>query len=270
MDFCRVPGAAYAGCYGYRANSIGALAQSALGVVERARFILNSLVATSSYLSRVRHVLGHHAVSRVGPLAVLPALQRLESDLRRAQPGQAYFAHLLIPHYPYVLDERCAVRGSIEEWLYNGADQAAAEPNTDAQRAERYRRYFAQLRCQQILLGRLFDALRQAGAWRDAIVVVHGDHGSRIVRRMPLAENAARLTPQDLRDGFSTLFALRAPGVAAGVAREPRPLQALLAEAVGFPAPAFEPRLYLRSADNLSLTPFPLGTGPALRSPGGR
>ena len=105
--------------------------------------------------------------------------------------------------------------------------------------------------------------------WRDAIVVVQGDHGSRIVRHMPVLENAARLTAQDLRDGFSTLFAVRRPGVAPGVAREPRALQQLLAEAVGLAPEPLPRRVYLRSADN-RLTPFPLDTAPAPRSPDGR
>jgi hypothetical protein len=274
MDFCRIASAPYAACVSYRANSIRALAPTTLSTFERARFILNSLVATSSYLTRLRHVLGHHAVSRVGPLAVLPVLQRLEQDLRRAVPGQAYFAHLLIPHYPYVLDDACRLREPIDEWLYNGEKQGTLAPNSAASRAERYRKYFAQIRCQQALLNRLFEAMKQAGVWRDAIVLVHSDHGSRIVRRMPVAENAARLTPQDFSDGFSALFAVRRPGLEGGVAGEPRPLQELLGEAVGFPVADLAPKVYLRSADGRSLSPLlipPLpGRSPAPGSPDGR
>jgi hypothetical protein len=270
MDFCRVPGVPYAACVRYRANSIGALPATGLGTLERARFIVNSLLATSSYLSRLRGRLGYHAVNRVGPIPVLPVLRRLEHDLRRSARGQAYFAHLLIPHYPYVLDESCRVRDRIAEWLYNVVAHDVPVPNTADSRTERYRRYFAQIRCQQALLGRLFDAMRDAGVWHDALVLVHGDHGSRIVRRMPFAENAGLLTAEDFRDTFSTLFALRAPGVPAGVVQGPRALPGLLREALGLPAAEDAARVYLRSADGRSLTPLPRDRSPAPRSPGGR
>jgi hypothetical protein len=278
MDFCRVPAVSYAGCFGYRANSIASLQQTTLGTVERAQFIFNSLVAGSNYLDKVRATYRkltgwpwEHAVSRVGPLAVLPVLARLEADLRSAARGHAYFAHLLVPHYPYVLDEACRVREEIEHWLYNvpaSAEDGDPVQNTAASRAERYRRYFAQIRCQQALLHRLFDALKAAGVWHDALVVVHGDHGSRIVRNPPVAGNAARLTREDLADAFSTLFAVHKAGLEAGVVGGPRPLQELLAEALEVPMSPLAPKRYLRAADG-RLMPLLPGTGPAPRSPAG-
>ena len=278
IDLCRVPGVTYAGCLHYRSNSIGALTRTKLPTAERARFIFNSFLSTSQYLNRAGTVLhkltGYRwpgGVSRVGPIAVLPVLQRLEADLRSAARGHAYFAHLLIPHYPYALDETYSVRGQIEQWLYNVPADAGPDHgrNTEASRAERYRRYFEQIRCQQRLLHRLFDALREAGVWEDAIVVMHGDHGSRIVRSTPSAANAARLTPADFNDAFSTLFTVRKAGLRAGVQHAPRPLQELLAEVFDLPVGPLPARIYLRAGDG-GLTPLPRDTSPALRSPDGR
>jgi arylsulfatase A-like enzyme len=210
-------------------------------------------------------MVGYHAVNRVGPIPVLRALERLEQDLRRAAPGQAYFAHLLIPHYPYVLDESCRIREHVGDWLYNVVSHDAPVPNSADSRAERYRRYFAQIRCQQRLLRRLFDALEQAGAWRDAHVIVHGDHGSRIARRLALSEDAGRLAPEDFGDHFSTLFAVRMPGTQAEVSRGPRTLQELLREVLGLPAQRSPALVYLRTRDGGSLIPLPRDTGPAPR-----
>jgi hypothetical protein len=265
MDFCRVPGVPYASCFSYRANSVGALPGTSLGTVERVRLIFNSFLSTSSYLNRLRAIVGYHAVNRVGPIPVLRALERLEQDLRRASPGQAYFAHLLIPHYPYVLDESCRIRERVGDWLYNVVEKDAPVPNSADSRAERYRRYFAQIRCQQRLLRRLFDALEQAGVWRDAQVIVHGDHGSRIARRLPVSENAGRLSPEDFRDYFSTLFAVRMPGTQAEVRRGPRSLQELLREVLGLPAQRSPALVYLRTRDGGDLIPLPRDTGPAPR-----
>jgi arylsulfatase A-like enzyme len=121
--------------------------------------------------------------------------------------------------------------------------------NTSAGHAERYRHYYAQIRCQQALLKRLFSAMKDAGVWDGAIVVIQGDHGSRIVRELPIAPNAARLGRQDFNDCFSTLFAVRNPGLEAGIAPGPRPLQELLAEALDVPMQRLSPQVYLRTED---------------------
>jgi hypothetical protein len=251
IDLCRVPGQRYARCVGYLGNSIGAIDGAPLATGERVQFIANSFLETSQYFKRLRDLYGRlrasvpelplpawePGVSRVGPLAVLPVIEALERDLRSAAPGEAYFAHLLIPHYPYVLDESCRLRERIEEWFYNDTGS----------RAERYRRYAAQIRCQQALLDRLFGALEAAGVWDRAIVVVHGDHGSRILESPPVARNADRLTREDFRAGYSTLFAVRRPGLAAGIEPGLAPLQPLLGGVFAIPTAPLAAKVYLRS-----------------------
>jgi hypothetical protein len=281
LDYCRVPGIAYAACTHYRANSIGALPAASLSIAERARFIRNSLLGTSQYLQRlhdkyvrIRASLPRLAlpawddgVSRVGPLPVLPVLRELEADLRTARPGNAYFAHLLIPHFPYLLDAQCHARSRIDQWLYNYDPTASSElePNGPAGRAARYEKYFAQIRCEQRLVNRLFQAMQEAGVWRNAIVIVHGDHGSRIVRRLPVQQNAASLTAGDLRDAFSTLFAAKLPGQAPGVVRDAKPLQALLADAFGLAPAAGPAKVMLQDYEQHGWRPFLLS---ALRAQG--
>lgn len=263
MDFCSVRLVSYSSCVTYSVHNIGAVAKTSLAPVERAEFVFGAFITGSNYLNQVRRAYGrvrewglshHYALpewkrsnKRVGPLPVLPIVEQLTRDLRAATPGNAYFAHLLVPHYPYVLDESCHVRGETDDWLHNTVDGALDdnEQNTAASRMDRYRRYFAQIRCQQTLLDGVFDAMKQAGVWQDATVVIHGDHGSRIVRHLPLARNKARLVPHDFRDAFSTLFAVRIAG-GEGVARpELRSLQQLLSESFNVPYQALAPRVYL-------------------------
>jgi hypothetical protein len=50
---------------------------------------------------------------------------------------------------------------------------------------------------------------------RDAIVIIQGDHGSRITTAEPSQSPFGSLTPRDYVDGYSTLFAVRAPGLPA-------------------------------------------------------
>lgn len=273
MDYCQVPGVSYAGCIGYSAFTIGSLHRTTLGAAERAEFIFYSLVAGSNYLNRARRVyqqirtslpelalpVWEHGTSRVGPIPVLPIFEQLEHDLRSASGGDAYFAHLLIPHYAYVFDASCRLRQEIEDWLYNMPiwpeevqDWLPGElmKYLRSTRAERYYRYFEQIRCQQTLLDRLVEAMMQAGVWADAIVIVHGDHGSRIMRRSLEAENAAAFKPEDLGDDYSTLFAIRSAGRPQAVVHGNYSLQQLLSEAFGIPFADSSHKIYLRAQDS--------------------
>ena len=81
----------------------------------------------------------------------------------------------------------------------------------------------------------LFDALKVAGVFEEATIIVHGDHGSRASVRGSEAEHPA---PVDL---FSTLFAVKAPQVVPGYDEQMSPLQDLLASAVGLDAVVDDP-----------------------------
>lgn len=250
LDLCRVPGIAYSSCTTYSGHRIGVLYHTPISPFQRARFITNSFLAGSHYLRRLKAVyqrfgqfpLGWWRTgdSRVAPISVVPVFDRLQADLREAQQGTAYVAHLLLPHAPYLFDSNCKPRENIDEWL----GQLPANPASE--RAKRYRYYFSQMRCTERLVDRLFEAMKAAGVWNDAIIIVHGDHGSRIVKHNPVPENAAALTLTDFRDAFSALFALRAPGIAAEEVAGLRPLQALLSEALGIEKTFDPPKVYLR------------------------
>ena len=75
----------------------------------------------------------------------------------------------------------------------------------------------------------LFDALKVAGVFDEATIIVHGDHGSRI----NLGSDQERLTPSGVVERFSTLFAIKSPQVTPGYDEHMSPLQDLLASAVG-------------------------------------
>jgi hypothetical protein len=72
--------------------------------------------------------------------------------------------------------------------------------------------------------------MRAAGIYDEAIILIHGDHGSRIVITDPTSENRQALTKQDLQDGFSTLFAMKLPGKSGGYDKSAWPLERLFAK----------------------------------------
>jgi len=78
-----------------------------------------------------------------------------------------------------------------------------------------------QMLCLTRKLEKTIAAFRASPGARDGIIVVHGDHGSRVTHHDPEQENKARLSKADLLAGYATLFAVRAPGIAPGIEKTP-------------------------------------------------
>ena len=151
-------------------------------------------------------------------VAALGAFDTLTADLRQARPGNVYFAHVLLPHYPYVAGPDCRVVPP-SQWDFRWSASPVAE---------RQAAYHRQLRCVLRKIDAALTALEASPAGRNAVVVIHGDHGSRITRVEPRADNVGHYGERDLIAGFSTLFAVRAPGIEGGIDRTPAPAPALL------------------------------------------
>jgi hypothetical protein len=145
--------------------------------------------------------------ARSSSVSGLAAFDALTADLRGAQRGHVYFAHLLVPHYPYVAAADCTVLPP-SSWDYRRSETPIAA---------REAAYHRQMRCVMKKLDTALAALAASPAGADAVVIVHGDHGSRISDVEPLAHSVGRFGDRDLVAGFSTLFAVRAPALAAGV-----------------------------------------------------
>ena len=62
--------------------------------------------------------------------------------------------------------------------------------------------------------------------------MIHGDHGSRIVRSAPVPAGAGNLTEDDFLGGFATLLAARGPGIQPGVEGSPVAVQDIVARIV--------------------------------------
>jgi hypothetical protein len=253
MDLCRVEGVQLQECTTYPVKSLGLLQELDLSTFEKARAIGNALITQSKvllvankvYERGLRAALLHVGVQLpswrwqgplFGPLPVPDVLDRISADVQRHPRGHAFFAHLLLPHYPYVFDERCELRSSTSDWLTNRISSPdVLIYNTPDSRAQKYERYAEQTRCLLTLLDDLLDALESRGLLDDAIIVVHGDHGSRIPVHYPsgLTFSSGVLTEADFSDTFSTLYAIHAPGVAAGYDAAPLSLVQLLNHHLG-------------------------------------
>jgi hypothetical protein len=147
-------------------------------------------------------------------VAAMHTLSLLSEEVARSRPGQLFFAHLLIPHAPYVYDASCHPREPAD-WQ-SEADEKPWPPNTSQSRAQRYALLFEQVQCLYKKLGEMFERWQQAGVFDRAIIILHGDHGSRIFLHRPDAANIGAMASSDYADAFSTLLAIKAPGYEPG------------------------------------------------------
>jgi hypothetical protein len=127
------------------------------------------------------------------PLRTLEGVRRLAAD-----PAPTFaFAHLLLPHIPYYLDENChAVRPPILPYM---------EDASPKQRAA----YLGQMRCvDRLVLGVVTSILRESR--QQPVILVVGDHGSRFTDPK-FSEHPDRITPAFIRERFGAFGAFYLP-----------------------------------------------------------
>ncbi len=240
MDFSLSPDAPVDYALTYEIHSIGMLADLPASKVQKAALVLNSFTESSWFADRLREAYStvRKRAARSGvalpPLPKIPGgvgvpaaatLRRLTADLAQGNNrGTLYFAHITLPHYTYLLDEDCKPWPSLADWMDRRAHKGAVE-NSAAERVARYDKYVSQSLCTQKLVGELLDTLKASPDWQDTVVLIHGDHGSRITRHAPTRRNLAKLTAQDHRDSFATFLAIKSPKRAAGISEVPVAVQ---------------------------------------------
>jgi hypothetical protein len=216
-------------CHTYNAKSLDVLQRLPASTSEKASVIAGTYLARAEAYRRVKRT--YRGVSQrleasgielpawdwergnAAPLSSMPLFDTVATELSKAQRGDFLFAHLLIPHYAYVYDTGCRPRPP-SQWLARKsggeADVSGGFSNTRSGRARRYALYFEQMVCAQQKIGQLLDAI-PSSLREDAIVIIQGDHGSRISLVDPVTVAASQLAASDYADHFSTLFAVRSP-----------------------------------------------------------
>jgi hypothetical protein len=255
-----------------------------LSTVEKAEFIVGSYLSRSRFYftlfqgyDHVRIFLkaqgiadlprGNRRSYAFHSLGTLATLRQLKKDIVTGPAvGRMFFAHLMLPHQPYYLTSDCHVR-EFDDWynrkLYH---DDLSKISSREFRVEAYQRYFEQTTCLLGILDDLFDAMRDRGIFDRATIIVHGDHGSRITIHDPVFENAEQLSPRDLFDAYSALFAIRIPGVAGGYDTRMRSVQDLFGEyLLDLPPKKVRNRVYLAPTERYRVRPYDMP--PIVESP---
>jgi hypothetical protein len=181
------------------------------------------------------------------------AFEQLIDDVPLHRNGAFVFAHFMLPHEPYILDESCHVDvGEVMRKPYQEY-YGRIRPG-DA--ARYWAEYIPQAACTHSLVMKLVEALKEAGLYEETTLIVHGDHGARIrTTRFSGREPAGLPRSQRTRlDFLSAHFAVKPgafpmqPGSAAGIASWAT-LDNLIAERMGWPLRSLERRPVKRPED---------------------
>lgn len=170
-------------------------------------------------------VLGRQAPSLrfvAQPLEAREIVERAMTRAAEAPPGTAILAHVMLPHHPYTLDADCrpVERQSASEWVVE-QDTPTIDPLI---RQRHFASYAAQMQC---ALNTVRDAMRaHLPALAQVVVIIHGDHGSRILAREPRSGDE----PDPNLNG--SMLAVRAPGIIPGLSSAPSRLDERLRAAV--------------------------------------
>jgi hypothetical protein len=229
LDFCRAGTRALASCQTAPANSIaniGYLGGAWTGRAKLAtRYFLN---LTSHAYEKFKRPPDDTAWRRSTVGGGLAQFERVRDALADGPvAGKAFFVHVLSPHRPLEVDDDC--RAYADPSRRVGYD--LPNPFTDSSWRAVLTLYVAQSRCVHRAVAGVLDALDRTVGRDGAIVIVQGDHGWRMPPS-PAETDSARIDVQGLNSVFSTLLAIRRPGVPAAEHKEAVPIQDFLWELV--------------------------------------
>jgi hypothetical protein len=219
-------------CRNFDSSALTSILGTELSVVDRAKvfgFTLLQLTNLPNQLALFIQVAANDYLktegqwpfnrSKLYPLESLRQLDRFTEELGTLRPGEARVVHLLLPHSPYELNANCTVKPE-NAWLNEHG------PGSEARREAAYA---DQVRCLQRRIARMLEVLNRTRAGREAIVLIHGDHGSRIAPQQPFLERP-ELNDRQLLMSYLTFFAIRVPGEAANQVPGAHALDDLMAD----------------------------------------
>ena len=206
LNFCQSHPDSTDKCWNYLQPNVLSV-REVPGIFKRTGMLAKVMISQSFLLKRVSWGLIFDLAIAVHDPEVFEVLQR---DVLAEPEGRVFFAHLLIPHNPFVYLHDCTVRYESNPAL------SYALVNTDKDVSPelieyRTMRYFEQAECALVTLRQMFEEMKSEGVFDQSFIVIHGDHGSQISRRVPKPRNLKTLTGEDYRALYSTLFAVKFP-----------------------------------------------------------
>ena len=176
LDYCQKE-YNLASCYTYHLFSTQFLNDQGIRLWQKIWVLLNSYLVRSDFINESKNVywyITNFVKENFGfdlpfpwkwngrvtsPVTIFKTINLLKEDLRVSPQGTLYFAHLLMPHSPYIFDSNCEIyKKPISEWSLSVDPLSDDRQNSVESRVERYKAYFKQVNCLNSQLQELFDA----------------------------------------------------------------------------------------------------------------
>lgn len=229
VNFCEVTPSVVDHCNVFTIPNLKTIHGDVDDIGTRAAVLLHSLIGQSTLITKI---LRDKKMAKSWGVSVYDKrmLASLARDVQLV-PGNAYFAHILLPHSPLVYRQNCSLDYESETWLRFPVFHGWVG-NLDETRRKRYEKYLSQAKCALRELGALFKALQEHGLYERTTIVVHGDHGTSAYIYKPSARIMNKMLNSDLKDIFSTLFAVKYPGGSFSVNNQITSLNVLMAQTI--------------------------------------
>lgn len=141
-------------------------------------------------------------------ISALGLFEHIYEESSRMQRGDYYFAHVILPHFPYVWGEGCELK-QVEDMAGPARYNKHRTPELFA---NSYTKYWEQMQCVHKSISALLRKLGATSGLDELVVVVHGDHGPRIMGKYGYRPDDGA-TEDQLRDSLEVLYMQRGLGV---------------------------------------------------------
>jgi hypothetical protein len=221
LNFCRAAATPVQSCETQSGNSIANIGYLRGTWTARARLAGRYMLNLTSHVYR-RLQADPEMWRRSSAGGGLQSLRRVRDDIAAGPGGAtAYFVHVLLPHRPLEVDERCGAVADPARRV--GYEQPPSM--SDSAWAAILERAGAQIRCTHVALAEVLAAIDSTVGRENSVVLVHGDHGGRIFQHSAKIASPVGLDDRQLNGRYSTLLAVRRPGVPSTVNADPVPVQ---------------------------------------------
>ena len=144
------------------------------------------------------------------PIGQAQVLAHLRKDVLSAKGKNVFFAHLNLPHYPYVYDQNCQLKLDPMTWRSNVPYTDKKENDGELKRWEDYNQ---QLFCTYGQINYLIKELKAANLLDKTTIVIHGDKGANIQKETADTLELTRVdkTINRFKNNMTTVFGIYKP-----------------------------------------------------------
>jgi hypothetical protein len=150
----------------------------------------------------------------------------LTNDILEDSGNSNFFAHFILPHQPFLLNEECRSGSTWHAGRFLTEQAGFRGHAFEVERKRLYRVYYAQASCAYKKLDFLLTEMSEREGLKDVTVVLMGDHGS----KLSAGKSINYVKRRDLVDNYSTLFSVKQKALSPRNVRETISLQQIISK----------------------------------------